>query len=175
MEDCEMEKELTEIHRILENLVGLHRQLVEVVRSEREALVSADLKAIQERTYAKEALIEQIRAQESARVRQVSALAILWRKPLRELTLPKLIIEVQGKDLALAEQFRTLFNTLSLLVQRIEQLNQDNRALVQKSLDHIEDMKRNVLGEASPKSNTYNPQGQRAHNAGTSRLISKEV
>lgn len=159
----------------LQKLIGLHRQLLEACRAEREALVQADLRQIQESTLAKQGLIDSIRHAESQRIDAVSQLSMLWKKPVRELSLPNLIIAVQGQDPKGAEQLRSVFNALTILIQRITEQNDDNRQLVERSLAHVNDMKRNVLGEAVPKSDTYTPQGQRSGVTGGARLISHEA
>ena len=163
------------IYATLQKLVGLHRQLLDTVRLEREALTNADVKAIQDATTSKQALIEGIRHAEIERLKAIGSLALLWKKPLKDLTLSNLIIGIQATDLKLSEQFRTALNALTILVQRATEQNEDNRGLVEKSLEHIHQMKRNVLGESKPKSNTYTQQGQRANLGGNSRLISKEA
>lgn len=155
--------------------MGLHHQLLEAVRLEREALLSADIKRVQDATLSKEGLIEQIRAVEAERIKITTLLAVDWKKPLRELTLPNLIIELQGRDLKAAEQFRSVYNALTILIGRVRDQNDDNRRLVERSLEHINAMKRNVLGESAPKSNTYTQKGKRTQGSGNSRLISKEV
>lgn len=170
-----MEKPLDEIYASLQRLIGLHRQLVENVRLEREALVSADLKAIQDCTVAKQGIIESIRQAEAARMKGIGELAAKWRRPLRELSLGQIVIALQGTDLEGAEKFRSTLNTLTVLIQRITEQNESNRGLVEKSLEHVREMKKNVLGEAIPRSDLYTPQGQRAGNTGGARLISKEV
>jgi flagellar biosynthesis/type III secretory pathway chaperone len=163
------------IHSSLQKLIGLHRQLLEVCRSEREALTQADLKRIEETTLAKQGVVEEIRQAEGRRIQHVAELAMLWKKPIRELSLPSLIIAIQGQDPKAAEQLRSAYNALTVLIQRITEQNDDNKALVQRSLSNVNEMKRNVLGEAVPKSNTYTAQGQRAGVTGGARLISKEV
>ena len=89
---------ISQIYQVLQKLLGLHRQLLETVRMEREALTSADLKGIQEAAYAKEALIETIRQQESIRLRALGELSSQWNRPLKDLSLPNLIIAVQASD-----------------------------------------------------------------------------
>jgi flagellar biosynthesis/type III secretory pathway chaperone len=175
-EDCDVEdKNLSSIFQTLQKLVGLHRQLMENVRFEREALTNADLKGVQETTFAKEALVEQIRQQESARLKATAELALTWKRPFKELTLTNIIIAIQARDPKGAEQFRGVYNALTILIQRIREANEYNRGLVEKSLEHVHNMKRNVLGEAVPKSETYTPQGQRQPYTGGARLISKEA
>ncbi len=170
-----MEKQVQEIHQSLQKLIGLHRQLMDLVRLEREALVEANLKSIQDVTVAKQGLIEAIAHAEAERLKALGTLSLLWKVPTRELSLPKLIIRVQGEDLKFADQLRTSFNALTILIQRISEQNKDNQALVEKSLEHVAEMKRNVLGEAVPKTTTYNPHGQKNTASAEGRLISREA
>jgi len=170
-----VEKPLFQIYQNLQKLTGLHRQLMETVRLERESLVQADLKAIQTVTSTKQALIESIHQTETERLKFVSELAMHWRKPYRELTLPNIIIAIQGTDPKGAEQLRSIYNALTVLIQRITAQNKDNSALIERSLEHVHQMKKNVLGETNKKSNTYTQTGQRATGTQAARLISKEV
>lgn len=167
---------LDEIYQCLQKLLGLHRQLLDSVRLEKEALVNADLKGLQEATYSKEALIEGIRQVEARRSDLLVRLALEWKRPVKELSLSQMAIIIQGRDLKLAEQFRSVQNALAILIDRIREQNQYNQQLVNKSLEHVNQMKRNVLGESVPRSSTYNPRGERASGAPQgSRLISKEA
>ena len=163
------------IHESLQDLIGLHRQLLDAVRLEKEALVSADVKAIQDVTVAKESLIAAIQQAELFRFRRVAELAATWLRPMSEMTLSKIAIEVQRTDLAAADQLRTTLATLTLLVQRISEQNGENRALVEISLQHVSNMKANVLGESDRASETYAQDGQRKGTPGRSRLISREA
>lgn len=171
--------DLQELLNVLQKLTGLHKELLEVVRSERQSLVDADLKSLQESVFRKEALIETIRLAESRRAQLVEKIAfdIGWRKPAAELPLSKIIVHVQGDEPRLAEQLRSALNALKVMVERIQEQNGGNRELVARSLRHIESMKRNVLGDAAPAQATYTQQGTKAgvSNAGPSRLISREA
>mgnify|MGYP001570559688 FL=1 len=170
-----MEKPLNEIYQFLQKLIGHYRQLMDFVRAEREALVQADIKGIHEALAGKEALLQLIQQTEKERMQVVAELALLWKKPLRDLTLTAIIHHVQGTDLKRAEQLRSVHTTLNMMIQRVRENNEDNRAFVEKSLVHIGEMKRNVLGEAVPRADTYNPQGQRSANTGSSRLVNREA
>jgi flagellar biosynthesis/type III secretory pathway chaperone len=159
----------------LQKLVGVYRQLLEVVRTEKETLVSADLRAIQEITSRKQALLETIRQEETARLKLVAELAMKWKTPAKEITASALAVQIQGQDLKTADQLRSVSNALTVLIKRAAEQNEENKSLVQKSLEHICAMKRNVLGESTEKANTYNPQGQKSRGAGGSRFVSKEA
>jgi flagellar biosynthesis/type III secretory pathway chaperone len=163
------------IQASLRELIGLHRQLLEACRAERQALAQADLRQIQDSTLAKQGIIEGIRQAEGQRIQAVADLALAWKRPVRDLTLPNIIIAIQGLDPKGAEQLRAGFNALTVLIERITEANDFNRSLVERSLANVNQMKRNVLGEAVPKSDTYTPQGQRAGVTGGARLISHEA
>lgn len=169
------EQSLDAIYQSLQKLLGIHRQLMESVRAEKESLIVADLKKLQEITLGKEALIESVRAVEQQRQHAVAELAMLIKKPVRELNLANLIIQVQGFDLKRADQLRSVYQALQVLISRIQEQNLYNQAMVEKSLTHVDAMKRNVLGEAAPKSGTYNGRGHKTHGGGNSRLLSKEA
>lgn len=169
-------KIIQELYVSLKALVGLHRDFLETVRAERLAISDANLKLIQEITYKKAALIEAIRQREAERMKHTIGLAALWKKPLQQLTLNNLAIEIQGKDLKTADQLRSIQTVLMALIQRVSEQNKYNKELVDKSLEHIRQMKNNVLGEATPKSETYSSYGKKQNSGrGESRLLSKEI
>ena len=170
-----MEQNLAIIHQILEKLVGLHRQMMDVVRSEKEAILGADLNRVQEATHHKEALIEEIKKQEALRLEQVAQIAVATRKPLRDITVQSLIMQVQTSHPKLSEQLRSSMNALLHLVGRIRETSQYNLELLERSLKHVDSMKMNVLGEAVPHSNTYGSQGQPLGHTSGARLISREA
>jgi hypothetical protein len=170
-----VERQVTEIYQAIQKLIGFHRQLLEAVRGEREALVDANIKAIQDAVARKQGLIEEIRLVELSRVRATQELAQIWHKDPSELSLNQLIIIVQGRDLKLAEQFRSALNAITILIDRITEQNEFNRGLVERSLDHVGEMKKNILGETVPKASTYTQQGQRSSGMQGARIISKEI
>ena len=155
--------------------MGLHRKLLDVVRIERQSLNDADLKAIESSVVAKQSLVELIHQAESERLKLVGELALQWKKPIRELTLPNLIILIQLNDLKSADQFRSTYNALTILIQRITTQNKDNRDLIELSLAHIHRMKKNVLNEKDTLSITYTQNGGKSSTAHSSRLISKKA
>lgn len=156
-----MNEQISLLNLNLRELMGLHKQLLDAVRSERGALEKADLKLIHESTCAKEAILSQIRNCEIQRRRIIAELAATWVEPADELTLTRVIERVQGTDLKAADQLRSVMNALVVLVKHIRDQNKENEGLVNESLKHIVNMKKNVLGEAAPAAGAYNRQGQR--------------
>jgi len=170
-----VEGPIKKIYEELHLLTGFHRQLLEVVRLERTHLIDADLKAIEMITAKKQILIEQIGQTESRRLKLLAEVAVLWKKPIRDVQLQNIVIQIQSDDPKGAEQLRSIHNALTLLIQRITEQNAANRTLVEQSLEHIRQMKVNALGEAAQGSQTYTASGQKAIGTQMPRLYSGEA
>ena len=170
-----MDKAITELHQILQRLIGLHRQLLDITRREKTALLEMNLKEVQENTFDKEATLYSVHQAETERQRKISEIAILTKTPVEELTIQKLVIQVQGSDIKMAEQLRTTANALTVLIDRIKDQNKENSRLVEQSLIHIREMKRNVLGESQRGSETYGAKGQKVTPSSESRLLKGEA
>jgi flagellar biosynthesis/type III secretory pathway chaperone len=167
--------ELCALYACLQRMIGLHRQLYEVCKMERQAFVDADSKRIIEHTQAKEWVIENIRQAESERLRISTRISLEWKRPLRNLTLSFIVREIEPNDAVGSERFRSALNALTLLIERARKLNESNREFVERSLEHVRQMKKNVLGEAAPQSETYGSQGQKVAATGGARLLSTEA
>lgn len=163
------------LQHTLSQLVGLYRQLLDIVRAEREALTQADKKGIQDAAFAKEAMLQALQAAERARTSAVAEIAVAWMRPVAELTLGAIIREIEPHDAKRAEQLRSSLNALVLLVQRVQEQNEYNGALIERSLENIQVMKGNILGAADPSAQTYTPQGQKSAAGQQARLISQEA
>jgi hypothetical protein len=156
-------------------MIGLHRQLYETCKLEREAFIAADVKLITEQTHAKELIIETIRQSEAERIRISTFIALDWKVPLKELTLSFVIREVEPRDSANSERFRSALTALTVLIERAKKINESNREFVERSLEHVNAMKKNVLGEAVPATAMYGNQGQKVPNTAGARLLSTEA
>jgi FlgN protein len=170
-----MEKAYLELHQQLQKLLTLHRQLLELLRAEREAIVAADVEKIEARALEKQGLLDQIALADNARRRIIEALASGTGAIAENITLSRVAIAAQGVSVKMGEQFRSVQQALSHILGRVEEQGSYNRALVERSLEAITQMKRNIVGGESPQSSTYSSTGQKTNQAAGARLISKEV
>ncbi len=162
------------LHDSLQELIGLHRQLYEVVKAEHEAITQADTKGTYEAVANKEALIHWIHREELNRQVIAQALPESDRSP----SLRDIIASLQGRNNDLADRLQADLHALVVLVERIRTQNRLNGELVDRSLGHINNMKANIFGETTHQGKTYNQNGQKnqaGSNAHGPRLISKEV
>ena len=124
-------------------------------------------------------MLEHVRLTEQRRTAILSELALLMRRPASEISAASLAMAIQGWDLKLADQLRSVRQALVILMERVRESNRHNSELLDRSLRMVEDMKKNLLGEVQRSAETYNPQGQKGTGAAgaapPSRLISKEA
>lgn len=174
--DLERAARLTDqVYQVVQDLIGCHRQLVDNVRAEKQALVAVDLKAIQEVTTLKQAMIESVRSLEQRRVVLIAELALIWALPAADLTLQRLAVQVQATDLKKADQLRSAQNTLTHLMARIQEQNRENGRLAESALEQVHQMKRNLLGATAPVPKTYGSSGKTSTGVEPgARLISTE-
>lgn len=143
--------------KVLLELIRLHRLLGDAVREEREALVSADVKAIESHLQRKQEWINRIRQVEFDR-----------KKRAGDLSWPE-IVQSAGELLP-------AWNQLKTLVQEVLDQNNSNGRLLEKSIEHVQQMKKNILGKTIPKSAMYSQQGQKiAGHPLSPRFLSTEI
>lgn len=166
---------LDKLHAALSHLIGLHRQLLETLRQEREALTAADKAAIEECAYAKDACLQAIAQAERDRAAVVVELALQWKRPLSQMTLSWIFTELEPTNPTQASALRSQLNALVILIERVQEQNLYNGSLIEKALANLETMKANVFQNEAPQAQTYTSQGGRAQAPTQSRLISQEA
>jgi flagellar biosynthesis/type III secretory pathway chaperone len=179
MENGSSQNSLNEkLHESLQELIGLHRQLYEVVKAENEAVTNADLKATYDAAANKEALVHWIHQAEMSRQAVTYTLAQAENLETTTPSLRELILHFQSSNPDYSNQLQVDLTSLVVLVDRIKKQNELNGRLVEASLKHVNNMKRNIFGETTHQARTYNQQGQKntaSANEHGPRLISKEV
>ena len=149
--------DLEELQKNLRHQLSLYRQLVDLLREEKEHLVAVRLKDVRECTYAKEALLDEILREEHRRRRWVAEAAASLSVPEAELT-----VETLAHRLAPLDQhdgYRSLKSTLAHLIKRARDMNDENRRLTEVALRDAQELKKNILGLSSGQPQTYGPKG----------------
>lgn len=158
---------MEELLKSLAQLVALHRQLLQIVQTEHEAVVAADLKMIESTTEMKQDLIRDIRLEETNRIRLTQAFVETQIGSGSALTASLILSTLRKTDPEHVDEFLSLNQGLGSLIQQIKEQNLSNSVLLEKSIHHIQEMKKNILSESVPHASTYTQQGQ-CHNAARS-------
>ena len=156
----------------LDNLVKVYRSLLEVVRREKEILVSTKLDELQENNKSKDAMILRIRSLENQRLKCARDLAQAVGGDVEN---PRLI-EIANKSAPQwQDRLRNMHSVLELLVRRVSEVNKQNEELVQAALNNINGAMDSIRDGLKPKS-TYARQGQMAQTkAEGGNLVRKEA
>lgn len=132
-----MKPESMELYKKLElnldDLVKVYRHLLNVVRKEREILVSANLDELNENNRNKETTLVKARSLEEARIQIVKELSVA--EGLNEST--KLLEFARQIGGEIGDRLRSRQSVLELLLKRVKEHNLQNEVLVNSALDTI--------------------------------------
>lgn len=165
-----MGENITNLLSTLEEQIKVYRHLLDVVRKEKEILVSANLDELNENNRAKEAMLIKIRALESDRIK--------WAQAAHdELQLegePRLLEIARYLDNDPSEKLRNVHSVLELLLRRVQEYNRQNEALVQSALTNITGAMKAIKGSLDEKP-TYQKKGEVEGHTSAGQLVSREA
>ncbi len=147
---------LEELQNNLKHQLSLYRQLVDLLREEKEHLIGARLKEIREATYSKEAIFDEIHREEFRRQRWVRQAAAFLSIGEKEITLELVAGKIWPEHF---ESLISLRNAMLHMVKKAREMNLDNKLLVEQALLDTQEMKRNILGLSSEQPQVYGPKG----------------
>jgi flagellar biosynthesis/type III secretory pathway chaperone len=156
----------------LEELTKHYRQILELVRKEKELLIAADVEKLAENNQAKEDLLYKIKTCDSFREKYAKEYAFTIGA---DSTQPRLLELAQTVGGAEGDRLRTIHAMLQLLVSRVQTLNKENEEFAQSALSKLGGALDEIKGTLSGKK-TYGQKGQIAHGPDKAgNFVSKEV
>lgn len=162
---------LTALTTVLEEQIKVYRHLLEVVRKEKEILVSANLDDLNENNKLKEAMLLKIRSMENDRIKSATALCEALGLPSDR---PRLLEMAKYIPDAHADKLRSLHSVLELLLKRVQDFNRNNEQLVQSALNNITGAMKAIKGTLQEKP-TYQKKGEVEGHASNGQLVSREA
>jgi hypothetical protein len=155
----------------LDALVKLYRQVLNVVRREREILVSANLDDLNENNKTKELLLVKARQLEVERIHVFKKCAQV--EGLHEGTrLLEFANHLGGEE---GERLRNLQSVLELLLKRVKEFNAQNEVLVSSALDKVTGAMGNICDSLKEKPTYKKSGGVVSRPAESGQLVSKEA
>lgn len=138
-------------------MISLHKALLSALEIERDAMGNLDGVLISDCAQTKQSILNEIITNEAERIRIVEALGKYYSsKKIDTISdLLGFVDEVSKNELlALQDVLKKILNSCKLQ-------NQINMNLASASLDRIDTMKRNILGQKNNNGENYNAQGSR--------------
>ncbi len=170
--DAVIERSYKKLLNTLEEMTTLYRQLLDIVRKEKEMLLAAQLDNLTENNLLKDQVLMKIRLADTLRFKHAQELASVVKA---EIESPRLLEIAQKMPQAQGDQLRSLHATLDLLIKRLMEFNTENQTYAQSALKTLngtmDDIKETLTGKK-----TYEKKGQ--YKAGPSpagNFVSKEA
>lgn len=159
------------LNKILKSQLDLYKELLSLVRHEKEFIVKVDISKIREYTLAKEIILSQLRREEVKHKKWLLELAKMRNQTLEELSaIVKLYPKGEG------ERSMYLKNSLHSITLQVQRFNEENKRLVERALKESQMMKGRALGYTADQPPLYSPKGQFREAVHTSsRFISEKV
>ena len=129
-----METLLDQLLALLAGEMGLYRDMILVLQSEKDAIIDADLEALEENTREKSNLTIKVRILEEQRLRTVEKLSAALDHPLEGFNLLQIAGLVGGPYAARLEACHSNFASL---MQSMGELNRTNSELLTHSLKTV--------------------------------------
>lgn len=167
----ELKTQLDKLVDVLGDQVKVYRSLLEIVRKEKDILISADLDDLNENNKSKEAMLLKARTLEAIRLRLASETSAALGLDAENPRLMDIANEAKGEH---AERLRSLHSVLQLHVKRVQDYNRQNDVLVQSALENITGAMRAVRDNLQEKP-TYKREGDVKGKAPSGSLVSREV
>lgn len=166
------ESNLKVLEQSLEDLVKVYRLLLNIVRKEKEILISANLDELAINNRTKEASL--MKAKEVEEMRRLSATELAISEGLDPES-TRLLDFARHFDGPVGERLRKMHSVLDLLMKRVREHNQYNEVLVGSALNNITGAMDNLRDNLGP-GKTYKKSGTaQAIPAGAGQLVSKEA
>ncbi|MGZ3802399.1 MAG: flagellar protein FlgN [Bdellovibrio sp.] len=155
--DATVERAFQKLETNLEELTKIYRSLLDIVRKEKELLLTADREALEESNRLKEDLLFKLRAQDALRSRYAMDLATMVGADVENPRLLELAQKLAGTPAA--DRLRTQHSALDMLIKRITEINKENEEYTKSALGTLNGALNDIKDTLSGKK-TYGGKGQ---------------
>jgi flagellar biosynthesis/type III secretory pathway chaperone len=159
------DKLVTNLDEMLKN----YRQLLDLVRKEKDLLILSDLAQLDENNSLKEQVIIKIRALDALRMTYATELAHAVQADVAQPRLLEIAQKMGGSE---GEKLRTMHSALEMVIKRLSEINRNNAAHAESALvtvnSALENFKTAITGQK-----TYQQKGKYKQGADTSGHLVK--
>lgn len=146
---------IEELIETLEEEEKVYEELLPVVEKKAQVIIRNDLEELQYITTAEQNFMDQITVHEYNRNKIISNIAIVMNRSTENLNL-KAIVAMLEKQPAEQEKLGKLHDSLIRKLSRLKELNLQNRAMIEQSLELIEFSMNVIQSDRVAPVNNYN-------------------
>ena len=159
------------LEKCLDGLIKVYRQVLNVVRKERDILIAANLDELNENNKTKETLLIKARQLEAERIQVAKNFAVA--EDLSDTTRLLEFANHIGGDLG--ERLRNMQTALELLLKRVREFNAQNEVLVNSALEKVTGAMGSICNSLKDKPTYKKTGGVISRPAESGQLVSKEA
>lgn len=157
----------------LDDMLKNYRQLLDIVRKEKDLLITSNIEQLNDNNNAKEQVIIKIKALDAVRMTYAAELAHLVGADTAQPRLLEIAQKIGGAE---AEKLRTMHAALEMVIKRLSEINKTNVVYAESALQTVnsalENFKDTLLGQ--PK--TYQQKGKYKQGSDTSgHLVTRKA
>jgi len=167
-----VESLLAELVEILGVELGQYRDLLRLLRIQREHFATYDIRSFEEITKRQGTVVLKIKTLEEARKSIVCSLAQYFDIPHEEFTLAKLATLVDGSYPAYASRCVAYQQEILSFIRELENLRESNAYLIQHALHYVSGVLRIFASAHGTEQAPYSSSGQIEHNAVKGKHVS---
>lgn len=156
----------------IQQMIKMYRVLLDIVRKEKEILISANLKDLNENNKKKESLLFKLRQLEGERMKFVKDLCLHEGIKKEEPRLLDLAIHFEGEE---GDKLRNIHSVLVLLLNRIKNFNDQNESLVRSALETVNGSMTSIKKDLNSNQTYESKGGINIKSEIGARLVSKQV
>ncbi|MBR2895660.1 MAG: flagellar protein FlgN [Oscillospiraceae bacterium] len=147
-----------ELISVLRKEQEIYQQLIPITEEKTKVIVQNNLKALQEITEREQQAVEQLNTLERKREEIIVNMGTVLNRDPRTLKL-KNMVKLMEKRPEEQKQLAELYDTLTVSIKRLSEINERNKVLINQSLEMIQ-FEMNLIQSTrmAPGSNNYNKQ-----------------
>lgn len=157
----------------LDDMLKNYRQLLDLVRKEKDLLITSNIDHLNENNNTKEQVIIKIKALDATRVTYASELAHLVGA---DSTQPRLLEIAQKMSGTEGEKLRTMHAALEMVIKRLSEINKGNVVYAESALQTVNSALENFKDTLIGQQKTYQQKGKYKQGSDTSgHLVTRKA
>lgn len=155
----------------LDDMLKNYRQLLDLVRKEKDLLITSNIDQLNENNNTKEQVIIKIKALDATRINYASELAHFAQADTAQ---PRLLEIAQKMGGAEGEKLRTMHAALEMVIKRLSEINKGNVIFAESALKTVNSALENFKEALTPQK-TYQQKGKYKQGTQTGHMVKREA
>ena len=161
------EKMISNLDEMLKN----YRQLLDIVRKEKDLLITSNIDQLNENNNTKEQVIIKIKALDAVRMTYASELAHLVGADTVQPRLLEIAQKIGGQE---ADKLRTMHSALEMVIKRLSEINKNNVVYAESALQTVNSALENFKDALMPQK-TYQNKGKYKQPEQSGNLVTRKA